>query len=155
MHIIWLAIALLTTLVSSRDVAGALPFELPTLRHLKGTIRPSAGRRLHVVTIRLGDEPMFADVRGFALLTSRGNHAAIGAGGSGDSIIPFDRIPLGQEIGQVLPSDALLALTRTSADNVVLELGPRGTVAFLYELPSASTVRAIRLPDGRELPVAP
>jgi hypothetical protein len=64
-------------------------------------------------------------------------------------------VPLGQEVGEILPSDAVLALTRTSTTSVTLEVGPRGTVAFLYELPTTATVRALRLPDGRELTIAP
>jgi hypothetical protein len=118
---------------------------------MKGTVHASPGNRLHIVTIALGDEAIVADVRQFTLVTSHGFKRAIGAGWTGESVIPFDRIPLGQEIGQVLPSDAILALTRTSTTNVVLELGPGGTVAFLFDVPLGVTMRALRLPDGREL----
>jgi hypothetical protein len=155
MPIFTLAVAVLITLVSSHGVAGALPFEIPTLQRMKGTIRPSPGNRLHVVTIVLADEPVVADVRQFRLVTSRGIKDPIGAGGTDESVIPFDRIPVGQEIGQVLRSDAILALTRTSTTNIMLELGPRGTIAFLFDLPLDATVRALRMPDGRELAVAP
>src|SRR4051812_33308319 len=81
-----------------RDILEPLPFELPTLQHFKGTIRPSPAPRLHVVSLTMGDEPVFADVRKFTLITSRGVAAAVGAGGTADSMIPFERIPIGQEI---------------------------------------------------------
>ena len=108
-----------------------------------------------MVTIAVGDEGLFADVREFTLVTSRGTRTAIGAGWNGVSIIPFDRIPVGREVGQVLPTDALLALNRTSPTNVTVELGPRGTIAFLFDLPLDARVRALRLPDGRELKMTP
>jgi hypothetical protein len=155
MSIIFVALAAVLSLVSSREVAGALPFEIPTLQRLKGTIAPAAGHRLYAVTVAVGDEALIADTGAFTLMTSRGGHKAIGAGWNGVSIIPFDRIPIGREIGQVLPSDALLALTRTSATQITVELGPRGTIAFLFDLPVDAIVRALRLPDGHELKAAP
>jgi len=139
---------------AGRAIAGPLPFEISSL-HLKGTVRAAAGARLHSVTITLGEEPIETEVRRFLLVTTAGTYEPIGAGGRDDIIIPFDRVPLGREIGEILPTDAILALTRTSATSVTLEVGPRGTVAFLYELPAAATVRALRLPDGRELTVVP
>jgi len=139
---------------ANRAIVEALPFEIPSLR-LKGSIRPAAGARLHSVTITLGAEPIETDVRRFVLLTSDGPCEPIGAGGRDDIIIPLDRVPLGREVGEILTSDAILALTRTSPTSVRLEVGPRGTVAFLYELRTAATVRALRLPDGRELTIAP
>jgi hypothetical protein len=151
MPTIFLAVAVVLALVSSRDVAGPLPFEIPVLQRLNGTISPAAGHRLHIVTIAVDAEGLFADVREFTLLTSRGGVHAIGAGWNGDSIIPFDRIPLGREVGQVLPTDALLALNRTSSSHVTVELGGRGTIAFLFEVPLDASVRVLRLSDGREL----
>lgn len=139
---------------ASREIVAALPFEIPSLR-LKGSVRPAPGARLYAVTITLGEEPIETDVRRFVLLTKDGAHEPIGAGGRADIIIPLDRVPLGREVGEILPSDAVLALTRTSPTSVTLEVGPRGTVAFLYELPATATVRALRLPDGRELAIAP
>ena len=38
---------------------------------------------------------------------------------------------------------------------VIPSLRVSGTVAFLFELPLNASVRALRLPDGRELVVAP
>jgi hypothetical protein len=155
MQILALVVALLATLVSSGNVAGTLPFEIPVLQRLTGTISPSAGHHLFMVTIAVGDEGLSADVREFTLVTSRGTRTAIGAGWNGVSIIPFDRIPLGREVGQVLPSDALLTLNRPSPTNVTVELGPRGTIAFLFDLPLDARVQALRLPDGRELKMTP
>jgi hypothetical protein len=137
-----------------REIVGALPFEIPSLR-LKGSVRPAPGARLYAVTITLGEEPIETDVRRFVLMTSDGTYEPIGAGGRADIIIPLDRVPLGREVGEILPSDAVLALTRTSTTSVTLEVGPRGTIAFLYELPTGVTVRSLRLPDGRELTIAP
>ena len=137
-----------------REIVDALPFEIPSLR-LKGSVRPAPGARLYAVTLTLGEEPIETDVRRFLLVTSDGAAEPIGAGGRADIIIPLDRVPLGREVGEILPSDAVLALTRTSTTSVTLEVGPRGTVAFLYELRASASVRALRLPDGRELTIAP
>jgi len=137
-----------------REIVDALAFEIPSLR-LKGSVRPAPGARLYAVTITLGEEPIETDVRRFVLVTSDGPYEPIGAGGRADIIIPLDRVPLGREVGEILPTDAVLALTRTSPTSVTLEVGPRGTVAFVYELPAAATVRALRLPDGRELTLTP
>ena len=139
---------------ASRAILEPLPFEISSL-HLRGTVRPAAGARLHSVTITLGEEPIETEVRRFLLVTTTDTYEPIGVGGRDDIIIPLDRVPLGREIGEILPTDAILALTRTSAASVTLEVGPRGTVAFLYEVPAAAKVRALRLPDGRELTVAP
>jgi hypothetical protein len=139
---------------AQRDIAEPLPFEIPSLR-LKGTVRAAPGDRLYVVTLTLGDDPVETDVSRFVLVTSDRRYEPIGAGGRDDIIIPLDRVPLGREIGEILPSDAVLALTRTTATRVTLEVGPRGTLALLYELPAGATVRSLRLPDGRELTITP
>ncbi len=141
-------------LIASQGIAEALPFAIPSLG-LKGTLRPRAGNRLHVVTIALGEDGIEAEVRRFVLVTTAGNYEPIGAGGGADLIIPLDRLPIDREIGEILPSDAIVALTRRSSTSVTIETGPRATLAFLYELPLTSSVRSIRLPDGRELAIAP
>ena len=141
-------------LTASHDAADALPFEIPSL-HVKGTVRPAPGCRLHIVSITLGEEPIETEARRFVLVTTTGTYEPIGAGGSAVLIIPFERVPLDKEVGEILPSDAIVALTRRSATSVVLEAGPRATLAFLYELPLAASVRSLRLPDGRELTVVP
>jgi hypothetical protein len=138
---------------ASQELDGAMPFEIPSLR-LTGTVRPAADRRLHVVTLSLGDEPTETDVRRFRLVTSGGTYEPIGAGGGATLIIPLDRIPLDQEIGQVLPSDAIVSLIRR-AGGVTIEAEPGGTVAFLYEVPLRAAVRSLTLPDGRTLRIAP
>jgi hypothetical protein len=139
---------------ASRSFIEALPFEIPSL-HVTGTVRAAPGNRLHVVTIALGEEPIETEVRRFVLVAAGGTYEPIGAGGRADIIIPFDRIPIGREVGQILPSDDIVSLTRHSAASVTLEVGPRGTVAFLYELPRDAGVRSLRLPDGRELATPP
>ena len=136
---------------SSREVGGPLPFAIPSLHVGPTALRAAPGRRLYVVMIELGEEPIETEVRRFLLVTSGGTLEPIGAGASGELIIPFDRLPDRQEVGVILPSDAIVALTRQSATSVVLEVGPRGAVALLYELPEAASVRSLRLPGGREL----
>jgi hypothetical protein len=137
---------------ASADVAvGGLAFEIPTLHHLKGTVHPAAGNRLHIVSIALGEEGMETEVRRLALVTTSGSrYEAIGAGGGALMIIPFDRVPIDREIGQVLPSDAIVSLTR-SATTLILEASPHATLAFLFEVPATASVRGLRMPDGREL----
>jgi hypothetical protein len=148
-----LVLAAALSLVSGHDVAGELPFAIPALR-VSGMLRPAPGHRLFVVTLKVGEDPIDAeDVGRFALITTAGRRAPIGAGGSEASIAPFDRIAVGREVGQILPSDAMIVLTRRSADRVALEADPRSTVVFLYEVPLTASVRALRLPDGRELAI--
>ena len=150
-----LAVALVLTLVSSHDVVGPLPFAVPLLR-VSGRLEPAAGHRLFLVSLRLGEEGIGVDDIGeFVLVTAGGRREPIGAGASELSIVPFDRIAVGGEVGEILPSDAMLVLTRTSSTRIALELGPRGTIALLYEVPLGSAIRALRLPDRRELAITP
>jgi hypothetical protein len=137
---------------ASREIGGSLDFEVPSL-HVSGTLIAAAGSRLVALTLGLGDEPIETDVRRFVAVTSKGRCEPIAAGGSADSLVPLDRIPLNKEVGVILPTDAIVALTRESATNVILEVGPKGSVAFLYEVPQDASVRSLRLPDGRELVV--
>jgi hypothetical protein len=140
---------------ASRDVVEPMPFEIPSLS-VKGLVRPAAGNRLFVVALALGEEPIDTEVRRFLLVARDGTtYEPIGAGGRIDLIMPLDRIPVDKEVGEILPSDAIVSLTRRSATSVALEVGPRGTIAFLYELPAAVSVRGLRLPDGRELTTTP
>jgi hypothetical protein len=155
MSIIWLPVALILTLVSSHDVVGPLPFAVPLLR-LSGLLRPAAGDRMFMLALKVGEEPIDAeDISRFALVTTGGLREPIGAGASEVSIVPLDRIPVGGAVGEILPSDAMLVLTRTSSTRVALEVGPQGTLALLYDVPLAASVRALRLPDGRELATTP
>ena len=146
-------LALALTLVSGHPLPAEVPFWIPSLR-VDGTIRPAPGHRLFLVTVTVGEEPIDAeDISRFALITSAGRRKPIGAGVSDSSIVPFDRIPLGQQVGEILPSDAMIVLTRSTATRVALEVGPGVTIAFLYEVPRAASVRALRLPDGRQLAI--
>ena len=139
---------------ASRAVAGGLPYHIPSL-HDQGTVQPAAGHRLLIVTMTLSDEPIDTEVRRFVLVTSDGLLEPIGAGADDRLIVPFDRIPLGQEVGEILPSDAMIVLSRSSSSSVTLEVGARGTIAFLFDVPVAASVRGLRLPDGRELIITP
>jgi len=146
-------LALVLTLVSGHHLPDDVPYWIPSLR-VDGTIHPAAGQRLFVVTATLGEEALAEeDISRFVLITSAGRRLPIGAGVDDASIVPFDRIPVGQQVGQILPSDAMIVLARSSAARVSLELGPRATIAFLYEVPRAAKARALRLPDGRQLPI--
>ena len=60
-----------------------------------------------------------------------------------------------QEVGQILPSDAIVSLIRRAGGSVTIEAEARGTIAFLYELPQTAAVRSLTLPDGRELRLIP
>jgi hypothetical protein len=151
MPTIFAAFAVILTLVSSHDVAGALPFTVPLLR-VSGLLQPAPGHRLFVVALSVGEEPIDADdISRFTLITSGGRRAPIGAGATEVSIVPLDRIPVGREVGEILPSDAMLVLTRGSSTRVAVEVGPQGTIALLFEVPLTARISALRLPDGREL----
>jgi len=141
----------LTTLQS---VTAPMPFSNPSLG-LKGTIRPLPGDRFELVVIALGKEPIVSEVRHFVLISDSGiRYEPVAVGGSPDLILPLDCVPLGLEVGQILPSDAILALKRVSTTSVTIDAGSGVTVAFVYELPQAAGLRSFRLPDGRELALA-
>jgi hypothetical protein len=54
-------------------------------------------------------------------------------------------------MANIVLSDAMIVLARSSATRVSLEIGPRATIAFLYEVAAAAKVGALRLPAGRQL----
>jgi hypothetical protein len=139
---------------ASERIVDGLAWVIPTL-HDRGSLRAAAGNRLHVVTITLGEDPFETDVRRFVLVTTGGAYEPIGAGARADLIVPLDRIPVNQEVGQILLSNAIVQLTRTSSDRVVFDVGSYGTAAFVFEVPATAAVRALRMPDGRELAAAP
>jgi hypothetical protein len=140
--------AKLTLLQSATE---PLAFSNPAVP-LKGTIRPVPGDRLQVVVITLGDAPIEAEVRQFTLVAVGGaTYEPIAVGGGADLIFPLDRLSLGQEMGQLLPSDASIAVKRVSRTSVTIEADSGATLAFVYEVPERSTVRVLRLPDGSEL----
>lgn len=140
--------------MSSQPVVDALAFAHPTLG--KGLMRAAAGNRLEIVSIQLGETPVEADLSRFVVVSPGGIlYAPIAVGGAANTIMPVDRLPVGREIGQILPSDAILAVTRRSATAVTLEAGPGATLAFVYEIPTTSSLRTFRMPDGGELPLRP
>ena len=141
-------------LTSVRGTVEPLSFSNPSLG-LKGTITPVAGARFEVVVITLGDEPVEGDLRQFTLTSAAGSsYEPVAAGGGPDLIVPIDSMPLGRELGQILPTDALVTLTRTSPATVLLEADPRATLAFVFQVPLDATMRTLTLPGGTELALA-
>jgi hypothetical protein len=139
------------TLTSVRSTGEPLWFSNPALG-LKGTIKPVPGSRFEVVVIAVGDAPLDADLRQFALTMEDGApHEPIAAGGGPDLIFPIDSIPLGREIGQILADDSLVTLKRTSPATVMLEADPHATLAFVFQVPAGAVCRVLKLPDGTEL----
>jgi hypothetical protein len=138
----------LTTLQSA---TGSLPFSSPALG-VKGTIRPMPGDRFELVVITLGDRTIVGDVRQFVLVSAGGvSYAPVAIGGGPDLIVPLDCVPLGLEVGQILPSDAILSVKRVSTTSVTIDAKAGVTIALVYQLPEGATVRSFKLPDGREL----
>ena len=138
----------LTTL---RSPTGSLPFSSPALG-LKGTIRPMPGDRFELVVIALGDKTIAADVRQFVLVSASGlSYAPVAIGGGPDLIFPLDCVPLGLEVGQILPSEAILSVKRVSTTSVTIDARAGVTIALVYQLPESARPRALKLPDGREL----
>ena len=131
-----------------------LAYANPSL-NVKGTVSPAPGHRLDIVVLALGATRVDAEVGAFALVTASGQaYAPIGVGGGAYLIFPLDRLPIGQEVGQILPTDAIVAVMRNSSSSVTLEAGPKGTIALLFELPTNAVVKSLRLPDGSQLAVA-
>jgi hypothetical protein len=117
-------------------------------------VSPQPGHRLDLVVLSVGATPVDAEVGAFALLAASGTaYAPIGVGGGAQLIVPLDRLPIGQEVGQILPTDAIVAVMRNSASSVTLEAGSNGTIALLFEVPANAIVTSLRLPDGRVLAV--
>jgi hypothetical protein len=134
-----------------RSPTGSLPFSSPALG-LKGTIRPMPGDRFELVVIALGDKTIVAEVRQFVLVSAGGvSYAPVAIGGGPDLIFPLDCVPLGLEVGQILPSDAILSVKRVSTTSVTIDARAGVTIALVYQLPEGATLRSFKLPDGREL----
>jgi len=130
-----------------------LAFANPSL-NVKGTVTPASGQRLDIVVLSVGETPAEAEVGAFALLAANGlAYAPIGVGGGAHLILPLDRLPIGQEVGQILPTDAIVAVMRNSVSSVTLEAGPKGTIALLFEVPANAVVTSLRMPDGSLLTV--
>ena len=131
-----------------QSVDGPLAWDNPAL-HAKGTIAPAPGYRLQIVEIAVGRDGFDGDVAGFALLAGGGRaFAPVAIGSAANAMFPLERLAIGQEAGEILRSNAIVAVKRRSASRVTIEAGPRATVALLFELPLASIVTALRLPDG-------
>ena len=129
-------------------------FSSPLVK-MSGTIRAIPGHRLDLIVITLGDMPIEADTRQFALISADGvTYEPIAAGGGPDLIFPIDSLELGREMGQILPSDAEVLMKRTSTTSVMVEADARATLAFVFQLPERAAMRALRLPDGSELALA-
>jgi len=131
---------------------------------LKGVIAPTAGNRLEIVEIALGATPVYTELATFRLVSASGDEfAPIAVGGQANTLFPSARLPLEQEMGQILPSDAIIAVTRhgevdrgagaPGVIRVTLEAGPLATLAFLYDIPRAAVVKSLKLPDGQVLPL--
>jgi hypothetical protein len=132
-------------------LAGSFMYSNPVLG-LKGTVDPAPGHRLHIVEIALAATAVYAELRTFKLVTADDReYPPIAVGGAGYSMFPVDKLPLGREVGQVLPTDAILAVTRNSATSVLLDAGPKTTLAFLYEVPQDAALKTLKLPDGSRL----
>jgi len=129
------------------SVAGAVAFDNPALQ-LKGSIAATAAHRLQIVEIVLGETAVYAELAAFRLVSAAGEeYAPVAVGGRPDTLFPTARLPLEQEVGQILPSDAVLAVTRHGDVSVTLEAGPKATLAFLYDIPQEAAVVSLRLPD--------
>ena len=136
-------------------VAGSFPFANPVLG-LKGNVDPAPGFRLQIIEIVLADAPVYAELETFKLVTTDDReYAPIAVGGEGYSMFPVDKLPLGREVGQVLRTDAILAVTKNSATSVLLDASPKATLAFLYEVPQDATPKTLKLPDGSRLSIDP
>ena len=138
-------------LTTVRSPTGSLPFSNPALS-VNGTIRPMPGDRFELVVIALGDEPIVAEVRQFVLVSAAGvGYEPVAVGGGPDLIFPLDCVPLGLEVGQILPSEAILSVKRVSATSLTIDARAGVTIALVYQLPESARPRALKLPDGREL----
>ena len=134
-------------------LASTIAFDNPAI-HLKGIIAPTSGNRLHVVEIALGETPVYTELATFRLVSASGDEfAPIAVGGRADTLFPTARLPLEQEVGQILPTNAILAVTRHGQVSVTLEAGPLATLAFLYDVPEAASPKSLKLPDGHSLPL--
>jgi hypothetical protein len=142
------------TLTSAQNTGESLWFSNPSLG-LKGTMTPISGSRFEIIVITLGETPLAAELRQFTLMAAdRTAYEPIAAGGGADYIFPIDSMPLGRELGQILPSDALVSLKRTTPTTVLLEADPHATIAFVFQVPEGAALRALKLPDGGQLMLA-
>jgi hypothetical protein len=139
------------TLTSVRSTAEPLWFSNPALG-LSGTIKPIPGSRFEVVVVALADEGVGGELRQVVLTTTSGAaYEPIAAGGGADLIFPIDSMPVGRELGQILPNDAVVTLERTTPATVLFEADPHATLAFVFQVPHGAAVQALKLPGGVEV----
>jgi hypothetical protein len=133
------------------SMRGPVEFSNPALR-MKGAIEPRAGNLLLMIEIVLGDADVEAEASTFELVTADDNrYAPIAVGGGARLLFPLDRLPIGDEMTQILPIDGIIAVTKNSATSVTVEATSMATLAFLYEVPRDATVKTLKLPDGSAL----
>jgi len=132
----------------NRTMTGAVSYSNPAMR-LSGTIEAGQGNRLYIVEIAVGESDVAAELAAFPLVLESGaEFVAIAAGGGSDLLFPIDKIPFGREMTQILKVEGIIAVTRYSPTNVIVETTPKATLALLYEIPEAASVTALKLPDG-------
>jgi len=141
------------SLTSVRSTREQLWFSNPVLG-LKGTITPIPGSRFDIVVVAVGDAPIEGDVRQFTVTTVAGaSFEPIAIGGGADLIFPLDSIAVGREMGQILPNDAQVIVTRTSPTRVTVAADPHASLAFVFQVPHAGEIASLHLPDGTVLPL--
>ena len=132
----------------SKTMTGAVAYSNPALR-LSGTIEASAGNRLYIVELAVGESDVAAEIAAFRLAVDGGaEYVAIAAGGGANLLFPIEKLPMGHEMTQILPTDGVVAITRHSDTSVIVETTPKATLALLYEIPETASVNALTLPDG-------
>lgn len=132
----------------SKTMTGAVAYSNPALR-ISGTIEAAPGHRLYIVELAVGESDVAAELAAFRLAVDGGTeYVAFAAGGGGNLLFPIDKIPMGQEMTQILPTDGIIAVTRNSPTSVIVETTPHATLALLYEIPETASVNALKLPDG-------
>jgi hypothetical protein len=133
------------------SVRGPVEFSNPALS-IKGTIEPRAGNLLQMIEIALGDTDVSAEASAFELVTADDRrYAPIAVGGGARLLFPLARLPIGDEMTQILPIEGIIAVTKNSATSVTVEATSMATLAFLYEVPRDATVKTLKLPDGGAL----
>jgi hypothetical protein len=134
--------------VTGKTIDGEVGYSNPALR-IGGTMQPSPGARFYVVELAVGESDVEAELDTFRLVVDGGvEFVAVAAGGGANLLFPIDKLPMGREMTQILPTDGMIAVTRNSTTSVIVETTPKATLTLLYEIPAAASVTAVKLPDG-------
>jgi hypothetical protein len=134
--------------VTGKALGTSVAYSNPALR-VSGTIEAMPGRRLYVVELAVGTSDVAAELAAFRLAVDGGaEYVAIAAGGGANLLFPVDKLAIGIETTQILPTDGIVAFTRYSATSLIIETTPRATLALLYDIPETASVTALKLPDG-------